>query len=196
MSLAARPAEALSTEPVVAWRAWRLSMRRGQPRLRPIRDARAWRPLLPTTATCGHRRLHRAPALQCTCGLYAMKDAEPLQRAPSPAAIGTVALWGRVVEHELGYRGEFGYPQRVRLVCPECLWWPASQASNAHAVAVLPHGAAVPLCGSHLTLALACGLPIRFTRSASEVESALLSTYAVDLLAPETGARSATTQAA
>jgi len=34
--------------------------------------------------------------------------------------IGTVALWGGVIEHELGYRAEFGYPQRLRLICPEC----------------------------------------------------------------------------
>ena len=105
-----------------------------------------------------------------------------LERAPSPAAIGTVALWGRVVEHELGYRGQFGYPQRLRLVCAECLWWPASSGSSAEVVALLPRGVAFPLCGAHLEIANECGLSIRHLRSAKEIEAILLSTYGIDPL--------------
>jgi hypothetical protein len=198
MSLPERLGEPVfSIEPVLGWRSWRLSLRRERIRLYPIgRNWRPWSPLVPTKAACGHRRLHRAPAPRCTCGLYGAKDAAFLERAPSPAVIGTAALWGRVVEHELGYRGEFGYPQRVRLVCPECLWWPVSRTSCAHTVVVLPRGAAVPLCEPHLSIARECGLPIRFTRSAWEIESALLSTYAVDLLPTEIGPRSAIRQPA
>jgi hypothetical protein len=96
--------------------------------------------------------------------------------------IGTAALWGRVVEHELGYRGELGYPQRLRLVCPECLWWPPSPGSSADVVAVLPRGLAVPLCNAHLVIANESGLAIRSLRSAHEIEIRLLSTYRVDLL--------------
>ena len=35
---------------------------------------------------------------------------------------GRVALWGRVIEHELGYRARYGYPQRLRLICQFCFW--------------------------------------------------------------------------
>ena len=105
-----------------------------------------------------------------------------LERAPSPAAIGTVALWGRVIEHELGYRGQFGYPQRLRLVCAECFWWPASSGWSADVVAMPRRGAALPLCGGHLKIANECGLPIRHLRCARQIEAMLLSTYGVDPL--------------
>ena len=186
------PEPVVSTEPVVVWRSWRLSLRRECVRLRPIGDhQRAWTPLLPTRAACGHRRFHRAPALGCRCGLYGAKDAVVLERTRSPAVIGTVALWGRIIEHELGYRAEFGYPQRLRLICPECFWRREQLGANATVVALLPRGTAVPLCHVHLAIARTCDLPIRSLRSASEIQAALLSTYAVDLLAAEARPRSA-----
>lgn len=173
----------LSTEPVIGWRAWRMSVRRDVVRLHPLgKHRRPWKPKLATRATCGRRRLHRAPSVRCGCGLHLAKDPALLTLAPSPAVIGTAALWGRVVEHELGYRGELGYPQRLRLVCPECLWWPPSPGSSADVVAVLPRGLAVPLCNAHLVIANESGLTIRSLRSAHEIESRLLSTYRVDLL--------------
>ena len=36
--------------------------------------------------------------------------------------LGRVALWGRVIEHEHGYRARFAYPQRLRLLCQFCFW--------------------------------------------------------------------------
>jgi hypothetical protein len=86
-----------------------------------------------------------------------------------------------VIEHDLGYRGQFGYPQRVRLICPECFWWPPSPGSSAEVVAVLPKGTAVPFCGHHLEIARETGLSISALRRAIDVESMLLRTYAVDL---------------
>lgn len=81
----------------------------------------------------------------CACGVWAFKDANlptlalsayqsPIGRSPAIAlaraqalrpftvsdcemfAIGTVKLWGRVVECERGWRGEFAYPERIELV--------------------------------------------------------------------------------
>jgi hypothetical protein len=37
--------------------------------------------------------------------------------------VGTVALWGRVIEHERGWRAAFAYPARLRLVCAMCAWF-------------------------------------------------------------------------
>jgi hypothetical protein len=57
-----------------------------------------------------------APALDCSCGVYATSDL----RDPGAAwrsgphyarhVIGAVALWGRVVEHETGYRAQHARP--------------------------------------------------------------------------------------
>ena len=61
----------------------------------------------------------------------------------SPAVIGT-ALWGEVIEHEFGYRARFRYPQRLRIVCPECLWRHVSLDRSPVVVAVLEDGAPSP----------------------------------------------------
>jgi hypothetical protein len=51
-----------------------------------------------------------APAVKCTCGIYAYK-------APFDCSLfcvwGEVKLWGRVIEHAKGYRAEFAYPGRL-----------------------------------------------------------------------------------
>lgn len=49
------------------------------------------------------------------CGIYCFKTDEMLLGqtrilGPSPVVVGRVALWGRVAEHRLGYRGQFAYP--------------------------------------------------------------------------------------
>jgi hypothetical protein len=36
-------------------------------------------------------------------------------------ALGRVALWGRIVEHELGYRAEYAYPSAIVVVGSEGL---------------------------------------------------------------------------
>ena len=66
---------------------------------------------------------HTAPARSCTCGIYAMKTLEQFYTPEFTFAeciyrlwkishmdIGRVALWGRISEHENGYRAEFAYP--------------------------------------------------------------------------------------
>lgn len=51
------------------------------------------------------------------CGLYAVKKRSQLHVSygtrDAPAIIARVALWGRVDEHELGYRGQYAYPLRI-----------------------------------------------------------------------------------
>ena len=109
--------------PVVAWRAWALSGHDESLRLRPVgRFSRPWPPGRAVEASCGRWRFHRAPSLGCTCGVHATREIDLLRRARSPAVVGTVALWGTIVEHALGYRARFGYPLEIRLVCPICFW--------------------------------------------------------------------------
>jgi len=69
----------------------------------------------------------QAPHLPCTCGIYAYKEkprllgeirityGRPLAPPVSGARLvyGEINLWGKVIEHEDGYRAQFGYPKRL-----------------------------------------------------------------------------------
>ncbi len=81
-----------------------------------------WQPGRPHAAICGLGQGHRPPHPSCTCGIYASRTAERValdlvahlrtQGIPvqSAFAIGPVKLWGRVCEHEHGWRAEYAYP--------------------------------------------------------------------------------------
>jgi hypothetical protein len=175
--------EDMTAEPIIAWRTWNLAITPGRTRLVPVGDHRKpWRPRERSRAICGRHRFHRAPNPACTCGIHASKEIGLLQRTRGPSVLGTVALWGRVIEHELGYRGAFGYPQRLRLVCPVCFWQRGLDAELPTTVSVAPDGSATPLCEAHLATAERSGLALPGSRPAREVLGRLASAYAVDLL--------------
>jgi hypothetical protein len=176
---------ATTREPIIAWRAWTLT---GRPdatglRLRPVAGRRLpWPPMRPAQAACKNARIHRAPDFGCSCGLHGTHGTDALRRTKNPTVLGTVALWGRVIEHDLGYRAEFAYPQRVRLVCLLCFWQRGRHGADPEGVALIDHGRMLPLCGAHLTTAAHYGLRSRRTLDAADVQSALQATYAVDML--------------
>lgn len=172
-------------EPIQAWRAWTLTGRRdgSEVRLRPIAGStRAWPVLVPARATCSKRRLHAVPGARCACGLHAVSEPFLLRRARNPAVVGTVALWGRVVEHEHGFRAELAYPQRLRLVCHLCFWRTGTAAPAPDVVIRLRGGRMVPLCLEHLEASERYGYPVPRLVPAYEVEGSMLSAYGVDLL--------------
>ena len=181
-----RPAHpATSREPIIAWRAWTLTGRADATglRLRPVAGRRLpWPPLRPAQAACKNARIHRAPDYACSCGLHGTRSADALRRTKNPTVLGTVALWGRVIEHDLGYRAEFAYPQRLRLVCLLCFWQRGRQGGLPERVAVIDHGRMLPLCEPHLATAVDYGLRSRRILDAASVQSALQATYAVDVL--------------
>ncbi len=102
-----------------------------------------WPPYQPFVARCGMvslggARAHvrdgqfvAAPAAACECGIYTVKTYKAaLQRVrmegyathalrvhlpggPVGCAWGAVKIWGRVIEHEDGYRAEFAYPSHL-----------------------------------------------------------------------------------
>jgi hypothetical protein len=180
------PEPAVLTEPIVAWRTWTLVGTRdgSDVRLHPLAgDRRAWPARRPARAHCTRRGRHPVPGLGCTCGWYAMHDREGLRRSRDPAVLGTVAMWGRIVEHSFGYRAEFAYPQRLRLVCFLCLWWRGAERVRDCAVVVRRTGGRlVPICAPDLELCWRYGYPVRRLLDARAVEQTLVSTYAVDLL--------------
>jgi len=61
----------------------------------------------------------QAPHLACMCGIYAYKEKPRLLReirniySGLRLVYGEINLWGKVIEHENGYRAQFGYPKRL-----------------------------------------------------------------------------------
>jgi hypothetical protein len=103
---------------------------------------------------------------------------------------GTVALWGLVVEHDLGYRARWAYPQRLRLICPHCFFERSTGGAVPDLVVARGDGGVVPLCDRHVRLSLACGIGADVLTDVSALEQELLGAYAVDLLPLRTGAPS------
>jgi hypothetical protein len=182
----APPAEApVRREPLLAWRAWTLTGRVDGThlRLRPVAGPRLpWPPRRAARAACKLARVHRSPELDCSCGLHGTREVEPLRKTKNPTVLGTTALWGRVIEHELGYRAEFAYPQRLRLVCTLCFWQRGDDGRDPERVAVIERGRMLPLCAHHLSTAVRYGLRARSLLRAPDVQASLQSTYAVDRL--------------
>jgi hypothetical protein len=180
-----RPEGQVLSEPIMGWRVWTLhsNLRETELRMLPISgNAAPWPPFVPASASCPRRRKHPVPGLDCTCGLHATRGVTLLHRARNPAVMGTVALWGRVVEHELGYRAQYAYPQRLMLVCYLCFWLWGPGGPGPDEVIRLRGGRLVPLCDEHVELSRRYGYPAGRLAAAGEIEHALLSTYAVDVL--------------
>jgi len=60
------------------------------------------------------RASHDPPAESCQCCIYATKDfaqAVAMCYTRWSCIMGEVYLWGKVVEHQLGYRAQFAYPK-------------------------------------------------------------------------------------
>lgn len=113
-------------EPVIGWRRWSVEMFGNE--LRSNNGVR-WTPYEKLTADClakGPSKMDPAgvqtecKGVHCTCGIYAYKSPEEAKFGENaPRNLGTgntdvwgeVLLWGRVVEHSKGWRGQFAYPK-------------------------------------------------------------------------------------
>lgn len=186
------PPSQVVTEPFLGWRAWRLFRGPGGLSLVSVNGFSVWCPLRANIAECYSSEHDLHPAYEDSCGLYAFKNAATLRMLwGGVTVVGSVALWGRVVEHRFGYRAQFAYPQRLRLICGECL--KLGMATVNECERVVPVTTDRQLTRSELDpkeqeLAAICSLHAESaTRDdasdlAQEVQSELLSTYAVDVL--------------
>jgi hypothetical protein len=99
-------------EPLVGWRAWRVQY----DMLTSVYHPTPWGPREALWARhwfAGAQRTHESPKEHCSCGVYAYLDrgrAEELAETSCAPVFGTIALWGRVIEHEFGFKAEFAYP--------------------------------------------------------------------------------------
>ena len=175
-----------ATEPIIAWRAWALTGRRdgrtsccARSRGARVRGGRARsRRRRASTRGCTRRRTSTARA-----GSTARTSCDILRRTRCPAVLGRVALWGRVIEHELGYRAQFAYPQLARAGLPVLfLAVGLAPARAPTSWAGSPRDELVPLCWAHLEQAQRYGMEPRRLLGAADVDLRLRETYAVDPL--------------
>jgi hypothetical protein len=99
-----------ATGGIVGWRSWRVpcfgdDLRSFNGELWPVRKA--------LRATCRNGAPECCKGEYCTCGLYAWKHRISLIENQSVAnsLFGEVWLWGKIIEHEKGYRAEYSYPK-------------------------------------------------------------------------------------
>jgi hypothetical protein len=169
-------------EPVAGWRVWRLTSVDGEVRLAAVARGSVWPPLLPMGASCPQHAEGEVPGADCMCGLYAASSLRALAHAGVLAnrhvgVVGSIEMWGRVVEHDRGTRSALAYPSRLRLVCGPCM---AERRGPVTPVKVLERGADLaPVCARHLG-------PGEQGRPAAEVEQELLGAYAVEILPAQT----------
>jgi hypothetical protein len=97
--------------------------------------------------------------------------------------LGRVALWGRVIEHETGFRARYGYPQRLRLICRFCFWQWGMHGVLPEVVGWFPRGELLPMCDDHAEVAVRYGMRPQAWLAFDEVDQRLRDTYAVDPLA-------------
>ena len=119
-------------EPIVGWRSWLVVRDGDEFRLQSIVYEARWFPRNELVARCFQRRFsfpwsrhseHVPPARGCHCGIYAAREPEDAASylegrgwADSLGVhrvIGTVSLWGRVVECTRGWRGSRAYPKTI-----------------------------------------------------------------------------------
>lgn len=110
--------------PIVGYRVWQwdaagLNSLNGEP----------WAPGKPLAAGCRYASsglagcaeamhdAHDAPQANCTCGVYAAKNLAHLRTFgyTQYGIHGEVKLWGKVIEHDLGWHAQFGYPKKLVL---------------------------------------------------------------------------------
>ena len=120
-------------EPIVGWRQWNFMYPHF---LANLGNDTIYVPREKIEARCGQEdhSEQQAPHLPCTCGIYAYKEKPRLlgeirntygwplppvlhHRVPPVPGLrlvyGEINLWGKVIEHEDGYRAQFGYPKRL-----------------------------------------------------------------------------------
>lgn len=115
---------ATGDEVIIGWRCWFVLPHEGI--LRPIfRRGLIWRPGEAQAAICPDEP-HDAPAEGCMCGLYAVchpmllneihwdtAPPEGIEKLPGVLVIGQVSMWGRVIQHERGWRAQHAYPTHL-----------------------------------------------------------------------------------
>jgi hypothetical protein len=118
---------------LIGWRVWCVVERGGELLLGSVIADELWPRESALVATCRAHQIpsnsllpdrsaeHEAPAAGCTCGIYAAREPSTVwtylrgrdEAGTVARVLGRVLLWGRLVEHEHGWRAQFAYPLEV-----------------------------------------------------------------------------------
>jgi hypothetical protein len=135
--------------PIVGYRTWHWGSLMSP--LKSLNNNEPWLPGRPLAAKCklyraGWRPNHQKALDICSCGVCALKSPDRLRVFP---VYGEVYLWGKVVEHECGWRAEYAYPKLLILSPPAFPGWGPtliSKEENESRVRPLPeYGVAILL---------------------------------------------------
>ena len=105
--------------PVLAWRAWQVDERPGAATTLKSGNDAIWTVEGPIVAECKSgadgEPAHDAPQFDCQCGIYCTTTLAALRNAgfQEPDVYGLIAIWGRIEEHDYGYRAQRAYPQAI-----------------------------------------------------------------------------------
>jgi hypothetical protein len=151
-------------EPIVGWRTWLVVCEGEGFRLRSVVYDTPWFPHNELIARCLHHALslpwrrrsgHLPPGRGCGCGIYAAR--EPAEAASYlegrgwaealgvHRVIGTVSLWGRVVECTHGWRGSHAYPKRIYVPATRAPYWLRAERPEEVALALTDYDVPVEL---------------------------------------------------
>jgi len=100
---------------IVGWRRWSVPMFED---VLISTNGTRWIPSERLQARCAAGDAGFCKGILCSCGIYCYKtraQVETLENQPTQDThvYGEVYLWGRVVEHEHGYRAQFAYPKSL-----------------------------------------------------------------------------------
>lgn len=151
-------------EPTVGWRTWVVVNEGDGFRLRSVVYDALWIPRSELIARCLHRAFtfpwrkrseHVPPASSCGCGIYAAREPEEAAsyldgRSSADGlglhrVIGTVSLWGRVVECTRGWRGSRAYPSRIYVPQRRAPYWLRAERFEEIAFGLTDYGVPVEL---------------------------------------------------
>ncbi|MGA8184918.1 MAG: hypothetical protein WB819_14900 [Terriglobia bacterium] len=154
-------------EPLLGWRAWKvwapLSDSDACPGFSSVILDTPWAPRRRFSAKHSFdlgAKCRGLLGLDCSCGIYAFNDPleafvylmrvrDRLLGMSVDVAIGTVSLWGKVVECELGYKAEYAYPEHIFLPASFARFLP--MVSSAFGVAA---GVYASTCRDELSLTI------------------------------------------
>jgi len=92
-------------------------------------EAATWLPFAEKEAICAKankksRQHGLVPSKDCGCGFYGFHSLSDLLQIRNKCfVIGRIAIWGRIWEHDFGYRSQYAYPQMLYI-------WPDKRANK------------------------------------------------------------------
>jgi hypothetical protein len=146
-------------EPAIGWRVWTVTEDAGQLRLSSVLYPTVWPVRREFVAACAvhapsGRAPHAVPHIRCGCGVHAAASVDGAASYFDGQAgtfgreiyrvIGSVSLWGSVVEGDRGWRSSHAYPQRL-YVPARCPTAAARATAGEIALALTDYGVPVAL---------------------------------------------------